>query len=106
MKTSKTKFPGKHKFTVSEIRVISFFILIQDRYRISEKLHITINTLNVHFQNIYQKWNIHSDAQLIITALHNGFDLEGNYLPEPYYMHGQLCLFNLDFLNEEVDLLN
>ncbi len=63
--TSKENFVKKIKLTNREIELIPFFIDGLTSKEISEKLHVSLFTVNSHKKNIHKKLNISSTAELV-----------------------------------------
>ena len=76
------------QLTLAEARAVSLLITGIPRKQVAQLLGIAESTLNQRMRLIYLKLNVQSIGSLIVLALKNGFDDQGNlngeYLFEGY----------------------
>ncbi len=82
MKATYLEFAGV-ELTLREMKIISLLVQLHTRKVIAEKLDISTNTLGHQLTVLYLKTGTGNNMLLIIKALENGFDKQGNYNGKP-----------------------
>lgn len=82
METTNYVFAGK-ELTLREMKIISLLVQLHTRKVIADNLGISVNTLGHQLTILYLKTETGNYLQLIIKALENGFDKQGNYNGKP-----------------------
>lgn len=82
MKTQNHVFAGK-ELTLHEMKIIALLVQLQTRRVIAENLKISPNTLGHQLTILFLKTETGNYLQLILKALENGFDKQGNFNGHP-----------------------
>jgi DNA-binding CsgD family transcriptional regulator len=71
-------FAGTY-LTPQEARIVSLLRRAYSRTQIAWMLKISERTLNTHVNNILRKLRLHTNAEIIVLAMDEGFDKEGKF---------------------------
>lgn len=58
--------------TPRESEILLLLCACIGRKEIASQCGISVSTVNTHLENIYKKWNVHTEAQAVIMALYSG----------------------------------
>ena len=75
----KTYLVDGKEITECQMRIIGLNVRGLRRKEMADVLNVTTSTIDSHFNRIYREMKFHDAKLLVVWALGNGFDSNGNY---------------------------
>lgn len=64
--------PGEHQLTPHQVRLLRLFVEGHNYKSAAAELHVSVNTIAFHVQQIYGKLQVHSKSEAVAKALRTG----------------------------------